>query len=99
MIPCEGQSNTGMCVATAKGVGDVLDSSRDSFPRRFVLHQQLRITFQGLDLKVDGEELDWRADCEELNKEEMTELKKWKSSWLKEDIGETKSFCKFYLTN
>ncbi len=28
MIQCEGgQSNTGMCVAIAKGVGDVLDSS------------------------------------------------------------------------
>ena len=27
-------------------------------------------------MKVDGEELDWRADCEELNKGEMTELKK-----------------------
>ncbi len=32
--------------------------------------------YQGLDLKVDGEELDWRADCEELNKGEMIELKK-----------------------
>ncbi len=27
MIQCEGQSNTGMCVALAKGVGYVLDSS------------------------------------------------------------------------
>ncbi len=27
MLHCEGQSNTGMCVAIAKGVGDVLDSS------------------------------------------------------------------------
>ncbi len=27
MIQCKGQSNTGMCVAIAKGVGDVLDSS------------------------------------------------------------------------
>ncbi len=27
MIQCEGQSNTGKCVAIAKGVGDVLDSS------------------------------------------------------------------------
>ncbi len=42
---------------------------------------------------------DWKADCEELNKKEITELKKWRSSCLKEDIGETKPFCKFYLTN
>ncbi len=27
MIQCEGQSNNGMCVAIAKGVGGVLDSS------------------------------------------------------------------------
>ncbi len=26
-VQCERQSNTGMCVATAKGVGDALDSS------------------------------------------------------------------------
>ncbi len=31
---------------------------------------------RGNDLKVDGEELDWRADCEELNKGEMVEFKK-----------------------
>ncbi len=28
MIQYEGQSNTGMCVAIAKGVGDVMDSSQ-----------------------------------------------------------------------
>ena len=27
MIQCEGQSNTGMCVAIARGIGDVQDSS------------------------------------------------------------------------
>ncbi len=29
-----------------------------------------------VDLKVDGKELDWRADYEELNKGEMIELMK-----------------------
>ncbi len=27
MILCDGQSNTGICVTIAKGVGDVMDSS------------------------------------------------------------------------
>ncbi len=47
MIQCEGQSNTGMCVAIANSVGDVLDSSHycSVYFRSLSHYKKVRIQF------------------------------------------------------